>query len=700
MANPFTPEQISQILEAFFETVGTRQYIGARYVPIFGRKGETSIQWNNSAPYEPLTIVLYQGNSYTSRQYVPTGVEITNTDYWALTGNFNGQIASLEQDIINFERQVNTDISDFELQVNNNFSELSQNFQEQFDSLVDTTEEEIGTLEDRLDNAISLVSDTFAGDFYHNFKRKNGTKLFTIAHRGFRNAFVPENTVEAFGEACKCYPDMVETDIYFTSDDEIVCMHDNNVGNYISQLNGAPADYTLQQIKQYPIDLGSGVTNYPNCFVPTLDEVLVEVSKYGAPLLIELKEPNLTTARINKIIAAIENANYIKSVAFSGTYANCVLVYQILKTGLFIANISSVSQTVINNLKTYSFGAQLDINAATQENVETLIQNGIPFNVWFRGDVSSTASYATMLSYGVYAMFFDDITKANACITNELSEYMNEFNYSVSEFMKERLQTNNIMLATLNGFTNPVPSYGYANGKPSYIKKNDFIGFKGCGSLVIAHCDAPRSGIQIYERTGDSVNQRNGVSVKTRVSNNGCDFHWHTNVPDELMFFFTETQGRPSNYTNVDFATRIFKSNIIFAATGSVGSNFAAGNNVFSAPELIADVSEKVTFWFNKAIMTTYQVIYGVYFYDSDMKRVAGTALPYTNVAESEPITVGPFTPTGTETKYMVGFRIRPIGDDTSSNIPNFTSAIDNQTYQELIEVFRGASFATFTEIV
>lgn len=88
----FTPEQIAQILEAFFDAVGTRQYIGARYVPIFGRKDEESIEWDNTGTYEPLTIVLYQGNSYTSRQFVPVGVEITNQEFWALTGNYNAQV--------------------------------------------------------------------------------------------------------------------------------------------------------------------------------------------------------------------------------------------------------------------------------------------------------------------------------------------------------------------------------------------------------------------------------------------------------------------------------------------------------------------------------------------------------------------------------------------------------------------------------
>lgn len=103
MADSLTPQEISQILEEFFATVGTRQYIGARYVPIFGRKNETSILWDNTAPYEPLTIVLYQGNSYTSRQYVPASVDISNTDFWALTGNYNAQVEQYRTEVAEFQ---------------------------------------------------------------------------------------------------------------------------------------------------------------------------------------------------------------------------------------------------------------------------------------------------------------------------------------------------------------------------------------------------------------------------------------------------------------------------------------------------------------------------------------------------------------------------------------------------------------------
>lgn len=131
MPDTFTPEQISQILEEFFKVVGTRQYIGARYVPIFGRKDETSIEWDNTAPYEPLTIVLYQGNSYTSRQYVPVGVEITNQEFWAVTGNYNAQVeqyrrdvAALREDYTQFNTEMRDDLADYKTEVNTRQTEF------------------------------------------------------------------------------------------------------------------------------------------------------------------------------------------------------------------------------------------------------------------------------------------------------------------------------------------------------------------------------------------------------------------------------------------------------------------------------------------------------------------------------------------------------------------------------------------------
>lgn len=77
-------------------------YIGARYVPIFDG------QWDNTKAYKPLVIVEYKGNSYTSKTYVPIGADINNTDYWALTGNYNAQIEAYRQEVEQCKQQVTT----------------------------------------------------------------------------------------------------------------------------------------------------------------------------------------------------------------------------------------------------------------------------------------------------------------------------------------------------------------------------------------------------------------------------------------------------------------------------------------------------------------------------------------------------------------------------------------------------------------
>ena len=74
--------------------MGTRQYIGARYVPKFA----DPIAWDNAREYEPLTIVTYMGTSYTSKKPVPTGVEITNSEYWVATGNYNAQVEAYREE--------------------------------------------------------------------------------------------------------------------------------------------------------------------------------------------------------------------------------------------------------------------------------------------------------------------------------------------------------------------------------------------------------------------------------------------------------------------------------------------------------------------------------------------------------------------------------------------------------------------------
>ena len=86
----------------------TNVYVGQRYVPKFYDDGteQHGATWDKNQTYEPLTIVLWEGDSYTSRTFVPAGVEISNTQYWLPTGIFNAQLAAVQNDVNKMENDI------------------------------------------------------------------------------------------------------------------------------------------------------------------------------------------------------------------------------------------------------------------------------------------------------------------------------------------------------------------------------------------------------------------------------------------------------------------------------------------------------------------------------------------------------------------------------------------------------------------
>lgn len=83
-----------------------RQYVGARYVPkIMG-------EWNKALQYEELSIVTYKGNSFTSKVPVPTNIDISNTNYWVNTGNYNAQVEGYREDVNKLSSNLTAEISD------------------------------------------------------------------------------------------------------------------------------------------------------------------------------------------------------------------------------------------------------------------------------------------------------------------------------------------------------------------------------------------------------------------------------------------------------------------------------------------------------------------------------------------------------------------------------------------------------------
>lgn len=90
--------------------MSVREYIGARYVPLFA----DPLTWDPTRTYEPLTVVLYNGNSYTSRQAVPVNIDITNTTYWVQTGNYNAQIEQYRAEVQTFDDRITQNTDDID----------------------------------------------------------------------------------------------------------------------------------------------------------------------------------------------------------------------------------------------------------------------------------------------------------------------------------------------------------------------------------------------------------------------------------------------------------------------------------------------------------------------------------------------------------------------------------------------------------
>lgn len=86
-----------------------RQYIGARYVTkvYTNSQDPSSAEWEAGVVYEPLTLVTYQNSSYLSRTEVPSsaGDPTVATQYWAQTGYYNGQIASILDRVADLESE-------------------------------------------------------------------------------------------------------------------------------------------------------------------------------------------------------------------------------------------------------------------------------------------------------------------------------------------------------------------------------------------------------------------------------------------------------------------------------------------------------------------------------------------------------------------------------------------------------------------
>jgi len=164
-------------------------YVGHRYVPkIFG-------EWNNKNDYEGLSIVTYKGTSYTSKKYVPVGIDISNEEFWVVTGNYNAQVEYYRRDVNEYRKDVNEygkDVDEYKQETDKNIDNLKQETDKNIDNLEQETTEQIDnikqeTSEDLAQRGINVKTMGAKGD-----GETDDTDILQQALNEFTNIYIPD----------------------------------------------------------------------------------------------------------------------------------------------------------------------------------------------------------------------------------------------------------------------------------------------------------------------------------------------------------------------------------------------------------------------------------------------------------------------------------------------------------------------------
>lgn len=243
--------------------MSVRQYIGARYVLKFAG------DWDNTQNYEALTVVKYNASSYISKQSVPSGTEISNTDFWLLWADPNAQVAELRM-IIGNQFNVDNTISEF------------------YDSV-----------------------DAAFTDIYNQLSTVQNKKAKILAHRGLSTisswVYSFDNSSNSFIGALSHGFDGFECDVRKDMNNALVMLHDSTVDS-VSTTTGSitELDYTTVYYKTVYTNVAT------NTHLTSFAEMCEIVKQFDAFAFVEVKDENITPQEIEAEAQSIglNHSNY------------------------------------------------------------------------------------------------------------------------------------------------------------------------------------------------------------------------------------------------------------------------------------------------------------------------------------------------------------------------------------------------------
>lgn len=166
--------------------------------------------------------------------------------------------------------------------------------------------------------------------------RRQRTRPLIVAHRGTPDV-EPENSLPSFQLALAQGADVLETDLHFTRDDEIVLFHDHTVDR-MTDGQGALRNYTLAELKRLQLRTPEGQLKG----VPILSLVeLIEATNAQTPLLLELKDPRFAQPEdAARLINVLERYDMVQRCAIVSFHADYVAGVEAVQPAIPTGNIT------------------------------------------------------------------------------------------------------------------------------------------------------------------------------------------------------------------------------------------------------------------------------------------------------------------------------------------------------------------------
>ena len=235
-----------------------KKYIGARYTPKFMGA------WDAQTVYAALSVVYANEQSYVSRKTVPAGTELSNTEYWVKSADWNAQVAEYNRNVENYNKNVveyNKNVVAYEQAVNTFYADTLHSY--------DTKAAMVADQDLKLGDTLLTCGNTAIGD--------GGGSFYQVVAETSAKAVALENGLYALPFEFQPYDFsefQTEVDNYKADTDQKIQTFENTVKQDVAQMKEVSL-HTYNTQNQMKADR----TLTPNTVVMTAGEAAVGDNK-------------------------------------------------------------------------------------------------------------------------------------------------------------------------------------------------------------------------------------------------------------------------------------------------------------------------------------------------------------------------------------------------------------------------------------